>query len=169
MGKIRGFAISTLFFLAIMFIFSQTCFSASVVDSTKCLQCHTEGNLHDHSWSINKPSDCLNCHTNTPGDTVASSQFIVCHPADDRVKQQLIDSHVSTPGANCIQCHTSPDVDDDGIPDSIDNCPSLCNSDQLDADGDGTGDVCDATPGCRGVVCGVPQPACESPCGGCGG
>lgn len=40
------------------------------------------------------------------------------------------------------------DVDDDGdmIEDIKDNCPKLGNADQADADGDGTGDLCDATP-----------------------
>lgn len=36
-----------------------------------------------------------------------------------------------------------PDGDDDGIPDSEDNCPEIFNDDQLDSDGDGLGDACD--------------------------
>lgn len=36
-----------------------------------------------------------------------------------------------------------PDQDQDGVLDSSDNCPSITNPDQADADGDGIGDVCD--------------------------
>ncbi len=35
------------------------------------------------------------------------------------------------------------DADSDGIPDSVDNCPGIANTDQTDSDGDGAGDVCD--------------------------
>ena len=35
------------------------------------------------------------------------------------------------------------DTDSDGVCDDVDNCPVNSNADQLDADGDGVGDVCD--------------------------
>ncbi len=39
-----------------------------------------------------------------------------------------------------------PDADQDGVPDSQDNCPDEPNADQLDADGDSLGDQCDNCP-----------------------
>ncbi len=38
------------------------------------------------------------------------------------------------------------DVDGDGIPDTLDNCPMMPNADQRDHDSDGRGDVCDLCP-----------------------
>lgn len=34
-------------------------------------------------------------------------------------------------------------MDNDGVPNSRDNCPYVANPDQVDTDGDGIGDVCD--------------------------
>lgn len=44
------------------------------------------------------------------------------------------------------------DTDGDGIPDIIDNCPTVKNADQRDHDVDGRGDVCDLCPH-------IPEPA----------
>ncbi|UCH87405.1 MAG: thrombospondin type 3 repeat-containing protein, partial [Dehalococcoidia bacterium] len=38
------------------------------------------------------------------------------------------------------------DTDGDGIPDEVDNCPTVPNTDQTDSDGDGVGDACDNCP-----------------------
>jgi hypothetical protein len=53
------------------------------------------------------------------------------------------------------------DSDGDSIPDDVDNCPDNCNSQQLDADNDGIGDVCDPDDGC--FSCGN-GPICEIEC-----
>lgn len=57
-----------------------------------------------------------------------------------------------------IVLKTDSDSDGDGILDSEDNCPNKCNSQQIDTDYDGIGDVCDSDPGC----------AFPPNCGGCG-
>lgn len=48
--------------------------------------------------------------------------------------------------ATCTVTNTAKDTDDDGVFDGIDNCPTVANTDQLDSDHDGIGDVCDETP-----------------------
>jgi hypothetical protein len=48
------------------------------------------------------------------------------------------DSDTGGPGT------TIPDGDGDGVLDSVDNCPTTPNTDQLDSDGDGQGNACDS-------------------------
>ncbi|MEO8845994.1 MAG: amidohydrolase family protein [Kofleriaceae bacterium] len=50
--------------------------------------------------------------------------------------------------ANTTNCMTADpnDRDGDGVDNSLDNCPDVSNTDQLDSDHDGKGDVCDACP-----------------------
>src|SRR5262249_15360049 len=58
------------------------------------------------------------------------------------------------------------DSDGDGVPDSIDNCPTVANPDQADGDGNGTGDACAMTPSPDGGVpgCGDGQVGAGEDC-----
>jgi hypothetical protein len=46
----------------------------------------------------------------------------------------------------------SPDADGDGVPDQLDDCPTVANPDQADTDQDGAGDACDTATCGNGVV-----------------
>ncbi len=80
--------------------------------------------------------------------------------ADGDRTGDLCDAAPGCGGCGQTACESFPDADKDGIADAVDNCPSACNPLQRDGDGDRTGDLCDAAPGCGG--CG--QPACEAAC-----
>lgn len=45
------------------------------------------------------------------------------------------------------QCVGAVDSDGDGVPDYVDNCPTVSNPTQVDSDSDGVGDACDRCPG----------------------
>jgi hypothetical protein len=47
---------------------------------------------------------------------------------------------------NDVVLQTALDGDNDGVPDAIDNCPTVHNPDQANTDGDNFGDACDPTP-----------------------
>lgn len=51
----------------------------------------------------------------------------------------------------------SQDTDGDGIPDGQDNCPAVTNPDQTDANGNGTGDVCEGPTGTDTDHDGIPD------------
>jgi hypothetical protein len=46
----------------------------------------------------------------------------------------------------------TPDGDTDGVPDELDNCPTVANADQADANGDGRGDACEGAVGCAALT-----------------
>lgn len=50
------------------------------------------------------------------------------------------------PNQECLK-PTGQDLDGDGVPNGIDNCPEVANADQADRDGDGRGDACDSCEG----------------------
>ncbi len=50
------------------------------------------------------------------------------------------------PGGSHLHNTCTTDTDSDGVPDGVDNCRFLVNSDQADMDGDTFGDACDACP-----------------------
>lgn len=50
-------------------------------------------------------------------------------------------------GSPLGSCEPPVDTDGDGVPDSIDNCVDLPNTNQADCDGDGIGDVCELADG----------------------
>jgi thermitase len=71
------------------------------------------------------------------------------------VRKRLIDTVDLEPGLPSVAdgrvnawwaLAATDDVDADGVADGFDNCPTVANADQADADGDHVGDVCDGTP-----------------------
>ena len=60
-----------------------------------------------------------------------------------------VDAYADNHGEFTVTIVVNPegtDVDSDGIPDSVDNCPDVSNPDQADSDGDGVGGACDLAP-----------------------
>jgi subtilisin family serine protease len=72
-----------------------------------------------------------------------------------QVRKRIIDTVDLEPGLPSVAdgrvnawwaLAATDDVDADGVADGYDNCPTVANADQADADGDHVGDLCDGTP-----------------------
>jgi hypothetical protein len=81
------------------------------------------------SWSAlgSGMNSCVNALTVYDGKLIAGGRFTI---AGNKVSAYLAE-------------WTKLDTDNDGIPNEVDNCPTIANPDQADYDGDGIGDVCD--------------------------
>ncbi len=65
-----------------------------------------------------------------------------CNGLDDDCDGDVDEGYLDTDGDQTADC-VDEDDDNDGIPDTSDNCPLVVNPDQKDTDGDGKGDACD--------------------------
>jgi hypothetical protein len=104
------------------------------------------------------PNDIDNCPiVPNPGQSNCDNDALgdACDPDFEDNDEDGIDN-------NCDTCpnDAANDADSDGHCADDDNCPLNCNSQQLDADDDGLGDVCDPDPGCG--TCGGAN--CEIEC-----
>lgn len=85
-------------------------------------------------------------HALLPGSPALEAGGSLCSVTDQRGVARPFDADGDGFALCDIGAYESADVDGDGIGDSLDNCPTDANSDQVDNDGDALGDVCDSCP-----------------------
>ncbi|HEY5922584.1 MAG TPA: MopE-related protein, partial [Kofleriaceae bacterium] len=90
----------------------------------------------DDNDSSNDPDDCASLNP-----AVYPGAQETCDGIDSDCDGSLVDSFPNVDGDDEPDCIDTDD-DDDGVPDSTDNCPLLPNPDQTNTDGMGAGDAC---------------------------
>lgn len=76
------------------------------------------------------------------------ARFIVSDNPNDSITEAAIDSVKGT----VFLCEVSTDTDGDGVSDDMDNCTNVSNPNQIDSNGDGFGNQCDADLNNDGVI-----------------
>ncbi|MEL7450135.1 MAG: S8 family serine peptidase, partial [Pseudomonadota bacterium] len=83
-----------------------------------------------------------------PGQLVAGDKRVLTEIPEECEFEELamayrLDNGTPSPASLASASLRLPDRDDDTIQDGLDNCLDIPNADQLDADGDGFGNICD--------------------------
>jgi uncharacterized delta-60 repeat protein len=94
----------------------------------------------DNDGIDNATDNCVSVSNIDQLNTDGDSEGNACDNDDDN------DGVADTSDAFPLDATESVDTDSDTIGDNADNCVAVANTNQLDTDADGAGDVCDATP-----------------------
>jgi thrombospondin type 3 repeat protein len=113
-------------------VFIGNAYALTPAEETVC----DEAALTGAAWGLcNAYCEAMDCDSDTP-----KASSVAC----DKIVQKF----AKITSGDVLPCETnlSPDIDGDGVPDDIDNCPETINENQMDVDQDEIGDVCDNCP-----------------------
>jgi Tol biopolymer transport system component len=107
----------------------------------------TQGRCVEIGGACSASTDCGNGEFCDPALLTCVRDQGTCNPQSDPTKTgcPLMSTCMNEPVVPA-----SPDTDGDGVPDQLDNCPTVPNADQADSDHDGVGNACDAF--CAGMT-----------------